>query len=140
MKITGFVLNKDSKPESFAKVFVSDYKGSITQKKIGAITDGNGKFDLDVTNKDGDYLTATTSNGSKVISKIKDDIFDYTLVLGDERTQQIKEVVITAQKPIKPKISVNTSKYKKRITIGLLILGTLIVVGGTIYIFNKQKP
>ena len=33
MKITGVVYNKNKKPESFSKVFVSDFKGSITPKK-----------------------------------------------------------------------------------------------------------
>jgi|688.fasta_scaffold1409505_1 hypothetical protein len=149
MKITGVVLNKDSKPESFAKVFVSDYKGSITPKKIGAITDDNGKFNLDLTNKDGDYLTAKTSLGEQTTSKIKDNVSEYALYLDVDRSQNLQEVVVTANRPTsntstennkpKPNVNVDTSKYKKRIFIGLGILATLIVVGGTIYILRKNK-
>jgi hypothetical protein len=149
MKITGVVLNKDSKPESFAKVFISDYKGIITPKKIGAITDDNGKFNLDLTNKDGDYLTAKTSLGEQTTSKIKDNVSEYSLYLDVDRSQNLQEVIVTANRPTsntstennksKPNVSVDTSKYKKRIFIGLGILATLIVVGGTIYILRKNK-
>lgn len=150
MKITGIVLNKYSKPESFSKVFVSDYKGSITPNKIGAITDVNGKFDLDLTNKDGDYLTAKTSIGEQTITKIKDNVTEYALYLDVGRSQNLQEVVVTANRPNsntstennkpKPNVNVDTSKYKKRIFIGLGILGTLIVIGGAIYILKKQTP
>ena len=149
MKITGVVYNKNKKPESFSKVFVSDFKGSITPKKIGAITDGNGKFDLDLTNKDGDYLTAKTSLGEQTTSSIKDNVSEYALYLDVDRSQNLQEVVVTANRPTsntstennkpKPNVNVDTSKYKKRIFIGLGILATLIVVGGTIYILRKNK-
>jgi hypothetical protein len=140
MKITGIVFNKDKNPEPFTKVFISDFKGVITPKKIGSVTDENGKFELDITNKDDIYLTAKTSIGEQSITKIKDDVSDYSLYLDVDRGQNLKEVVITAKRQEKkPNISVDTSKYKKRITIALIILGAIIVVGGTIYIVKKQK-
>ena len=74
MKITGTIYDKGNKPELFAKVVVSDYKGNMTPKKIGATTDDEGKFSLDITNKDDNYLTATSVLGEKVITPIKDNI------------------------------------------------------------------
>ena len=140
MKITGVVLDKDNKPELFAKVVVSDYKGNMTPKKIGATTDGEGKFSLDVTNKDDSYLTATSIVGEKSITTIKDNIFDYTIRMGDEKSQQLEEVVVTAsrKKPIS-NVSVDTSKYKKGIKIALIILTALAIIGSTIYIVKKQR-
>ena len=140
MKITGVVLDKDNKPELFAKVVVSDYKGTMTPKKIGATTDGEGKFSLDVTNKDDSYLTATSIVGEKSITTIKDNIFDYTIRMGDEKSQQLEEVVVTAsrKKPIS-NVSVDTSKYKKGIKIALIILTALAIIGSTIYIVKKQR-
>ena len=150
MKITGTVLDKDNKPELFAKVVVSDYKGNMTPKKIGATTDGEGKFSLDVTNKDDSYLTATSIIGEKSITTIKDNIFDYTIRMGDEKSQQLEEVVVTADrkkppkppKPTEPKklnIQVDSSKYKKRLKIALFVLLGLVLVGGTIYVVRKNK-
>ena len=140
MKITGVVLDKDNKPELFAKVVVSDYKGTMTPKKIGATTDGEGKFSLDVTNKDDSYLTATSVLGEKSITTIKNNIFDYTIKMGDEKSQQLEEVVVTAsrKKPIS-NVSVDTSKYKKGIKIALIILTALAIIGSTIYIVKKQR-
>ena len=140
MKITGVVLDKDNKPELFAKVVVSDYKGTMTPKKIGATTDGEGKFSLDVTNKDDSYLTATSVLGEKSITTIKNNIFDYTIKMGDERSQQLEEVIVTASRK-KPtsNVSVDTSKYKKGIKITLVILTALAIIGSTIYIFKKQN-
>ena len=147
MKITGTVLDKDNKPELFAKVVVSDYKGNMTPKKIGATTDGEGKFSLDVTNKDDSYLTATSIVGEKSITTIKDNIFDYTIRMGDEKSQQLEEVVVTADRKKPPKstepkklnIQVDSSKYKKRLKIALFVLLGLVLVGGTIYVVRKNK-
>ena len=140
MKITGVVLDKDNKPELFAKVVVTDYKGIMTPKKIGATTDGEGKFSLDVTNKDDNYLTATSIIGEKSTTTIKDNIFDYTIRMGDEKSQQLEEVVVTAirKRPIS-NVSVDTSKYKKGIKIALVILTALAIIGSTIYIVKKQR-
>lgn len=140
MKITGVVLDKDNKPELFAKVVVSDYKGTMTPKKIGTTTDDEGKFNLDVTNKDDNYLTATSVLGEKSTTTIKDNISDYTIRMGDEKSQQLGEVVVTAfrKKPIS-NVSVDTSKYKKGIKIALAILTALVIIGSTIYIVKKQK-
>ena len=144
MKITGTIYDKGNKPELFAKVVVSDYKGNMTPKKIGATTDDEGKFSLDITNKDDNYLTATSVLGEKVITPIKDNIFDYTINMGDERSTQLEEVVVTANrkkppKPTKPNFAIDSSKYKKRLTIALFVLLGLVLVGGTIYVVRKNK-
>jgi|688.fasta_scaffold579763_3 hypothetical protein len=153
MKITGVVLDKDNKPELFAKVVVTDYKGIMTPKKIGATTDGEGKFSLDVTNKDDNYLTATSVLGEKSTTTIKDNISDYTIRMGDEKSQQLEEVVVTANRknppkppkppkstePKKPNFQVDSSKYKKRLKIALFVLLGLVLVGGTIYVVRKNK-
>ena len=140
MKITGLVYNKDKQPEPFAKVFVSDFKGTLTPKKIGVTTDDNGKFVLDTTNKDDIYLTAKNSIGEQTITKIKDDVTDYGLFLDVDRSQNLQEVVVTAQRPkTKPNVQVDTDKYKNRIKWALIILAGIIVIGGTIYIVKKQK-
>jgi len=140
MKITGVVYNKDKKPEAFAKVFVSDYKGTITPKKIGSVTGDDGKFELDVTDKDDMYLTAKTSLGEQTITKIKDDVKDYGLYLDVDRSQNLQEVVVTAKRPkTKPNVNVDTSKYKNRIKWTLIILAGIVVIGGTIYIVKKRN-
>ena len=79
MTITGKVINKDGSVNSGAKVFISDYKGKLTTKKIGTLTDDDGKFTLDITDKDGDYVSASDSLGNLVVSRIKDGINDYNL-------------------------------------------------------------
>lgn len=94
MTITGKVINKDGSVNSGAKVFISDYKGKLTTKKIGTLTDDDGKFTLDITDKDGDYVSASDSLGNLVVSRIKDGINDYLLDMGAGRIQQTQEVVV----------------------------------------------
>jgi hypothetical protein len=129
MKIKGIVYNKDGATELGAKVFISDYKGILTPKKIGTITDDNGKFELDVTEKDDIYLTAKNSIGEQTITKIKDNIFDYGLYMDVDRTQNLQEVTITAKRPTK------SNKWKWI----LISIGGLLVVGTTIYFIKKKK-
>lgn len=100
MIITGRVINREAKSEPFAKVFVSKYDGFLTPKKIGTTTDENGNFTLDISNRDGEYLSASIV-GAKTITGIKEDVTDYLLDLGTDKTQQIKEVTVTAEKPVK---------------------------------------
>lgn len=120
--ITGTVIGKNSEPQAGAKVFVSNYQGKISPKKIGILTDLDGKFSLDITNKDDDYLTALTLAG-KTTSKIKPEISNYTLdiSLGDERVQQHQEIVIKGTK----------TETKKKNYWWLILLGGAIVVGIT---------
>jgi len=92
--ITGKVINADGSVNSGAKVYVSDYKGTLTPKKIGVISDENGKFSLDITDKDGEYVSASDSLKNLVVSKIKDGITDYLLDMGAGRVQQTQEVVV----------------------------------------------
>jgi hypothetical protein len=94
MTITGKVINKDGSVNSGAKVFISDYKGKLTTKKIGTLTDDDGKFTLNITDKDGDYVSASDSLGNLVVSRIKDGINDYLLDMGAGRIQQTQEVVV----------------------------------------------
>lgn len=94
MTITGKVINKDGSVNSGAKVFISDFKGKLTTKKIGTLADNDGKFTLDITDKDGDYISASDSLGNLVVSRIKDGINDYLLDMGAGRIQQTQEVVV----------------------------------------------
>ena len=129
--IIGTVIGKNSEPQVGAKVFVSNYKGKLTAAKIGALTDANGKFSLDITNKDDDYLTASNIDGITV-TRIKPEIVDYTLDISQNegRVQQHQEIVIKPKK-IEP-------EPKKKNYWWLILLG-IVVVGGTIYVVSKNK-
>jgi hypothetical protein len=94
MTITGKVINSDGSANSGAKVFVSDYKGTLTPKKIGTIAESDGTFTLDLTDKDGDYVSASDTLKNLVVSRIKDGITDYLLDMGAGRVQQTQEVVV----------------------------------------------
>jgi hypothetical protein len=120
--ITGTVVGKNKEPQIGAKVFVSNYLGKLSPKKIGTVTDENGKFKLDITNKDDQYLTASTFEG-KTTSRIKPEITNYIfdISLGDERVQQLQEIVITAKK----------QPEKKRNYWWLILLGGALVIGIT---------
>ena len=63
MIITGKTINSEVNdkiiPEPFVKVFVSTVDGLITPKKIGTTSDENGDFTLDISNRDGEYLSAS---------------------------------------------------------------------------------
>lgn len=152
MKITGIVYNKDSQPEPFAKVFVSDFKGTITPKKIATLTDDKGKFQLDVTNKDDIYLTAKTSLGEQTLTKIKNEVNDYGMYLDSDKTSNLQEVTVTAKRPVKepvkepvvesrpnPKVKIDTSKQRKWLRYGLIALAGIVIIGTTIYAIRKNK-
>lgn len=130
--ITGIVLGKNKEPQIGAKVFVSDYQGKLSPKKIGVVTDSDGKFSLDVTNKDDDYVTASTVEG-KTTSKIKPDVNNYTLdiSLGEGRVQQHQEIVITGHK--KPE------EKKKHNYWWLILLGSAVIVGVAVKIAKRGK-
>lgn len=128
--ITGTVIGKNSEPQPGVKVYISDYKGKLTAKKIGALTDAQGNFSLDITDKDDDYLTASSIDGM-TITKIKPQINNYILDISQSegRVQQHEEIVI------KPK---KTEPKKKKKYWWLILLG-VVVVGGTIYVIAKNK-
>ena len=128
MTITGKVINKDGSANSGAKVFVSDFKGTLTSKKIGTLADNDGKFTLDITDKDGDYVSASDSLGNLVVSRIKDGVTDYLLDMGAGRVQQTQEVVVFAPQRNQPK--------KNNLWIYYLLMG-LGVIGMT-YVAYKQ--
>ena len=120
MIITGKVINADGSANSGAKVYVSDYKGTLTPNKLGAIADNKGAFTLDITNKDGDYISATDSLKNLVVSRIKEGITDYLLDMGAGRVQQEEEVVVFApQKPL-PKKNYRWIAY---VLMGIGVLG-----------------
>lgn len=129
--ITGTVIGKNQEPQIGARVFVSNYAGKLSPKKIGTLTDANGNFSLDITNKDDNYITASSLN-NKTITRIKPEISNYTLdiSLGDERVQQHQEIVIKGQKP--------TEKPKKNYW-WLILLSAAIVIGVTNKIVSPKK-
>lgn len=106
MIITGKVINSDGSANSGAKVYVSDYKGVLTPKKIGTISDSEGNFSLDITDKDGDYLSASDSLKNLVVSYLKKDIYNYLLDMGAGRVQQVQEVVVFAPQTKKKKTNI----------------------------------
>jgi hypothetical protein len=125
--ITGKVINADGSANSGAKVYVSDFKGTLTPKKIGAISDDKGNFTLDITDKDGEYISASDSLKNLVVTKIKENVTDYLLDMGAGRVQQTQEVVVFApQRPNK--------KNNKWIYLLLMGLGAL----GMTYVAIKQ--
>lgn len=122
MIITGKVINADGTPNEGAKVFVSDYKGKITTKKIGALSDSEGNFTLDITDRDGDYISATDALKNLVVSYIKKDVTNYLMDMGAGRVQQMAEVVVFApQRP--PNKKTSAKQYLPYILIALGVIG-----------------
>jgi hypothetical protein len=103
--ITGKVINSDGSANSGAKVFISDYKGKLTSKKIGTLSGNDGTFTLDITDKDDGYVSASDSLGNLVVSRLKDNVNDYLLDMGAGRVQQTQEVVVFAPQKKKKKMN-----------------------------------
>jgi hypothetical protein len=146
MNISGRVIDKKGEPVYGAKVFLSDISGNITASKIGAITDFDGKFNLKLPqNVDGTHLTATTTDGGRKTNVLNPSVDKYEFDLTYSREQNLPEVVVIGTRPKqeeekkKPKIEVDTSKYKKWLKIGLISLASLVVIGTTIYVIRKNK-
>lgn len=145
MIIKGLVVNKSNQPEPGAKVYVSNYEYKISPKKIGTITNDKGEFQLDITGRDDEYLTASNGIGEKTRVGIKNDVSEYTLSLAEDKSQTHQGVTITATRPKKePVITKKTTEddSKKKISmfgIGLAILGLLLIVAGTAYVIKTAK-
>jgi hypothetical protein len=146
MNVSGRVIDKKGEPVYGAKVFLSDISGNITASKIGAITDFDGKFNLKLPqNVDGTHLTATTTDGGRKTNVLNPSVDKYEFDLTYSREQNLPEVVVVGTRPKqeeekkKPKIEVDTSKYKKWLKIGLISLASLVVIGTTIYVIRKNK-
>ena len=92
------VKNKDGSGEFGAKVYVSDSQSVITPKKIGTTTDTNGDFQLDISQKDGTYLTAKSISGAITKTPIIEGVSDYLLDLSLSKVTTIPEVKVTANK------------------------------------------
>jgi hypothetical protein len=142
--IKGKVLDKQGKPVYGAKVFLSNISGKITPSKIGSITDFDGNFELKIPiNNDGTHLTATSLDGGRNTQRYDPNNDNYEFDLTFAQTQNLQEVTVSAKKPIdnkvekKPTVSQDSSKNKKRIKVALIILGSIIFLGTTIYIVKK---
>ena len=98
MIVKGKVKNKDGSGEFGAKVYVSDSQSVITPKKIGTTTDTNGDFQLDISQKDGTYLTAKSISGAITKTPIIEGVSDYLLDLSLSKVTTIPEVKVTANK------------------------------------------
>lgn len=140
MKIKGAVINKEGKGEVGAKVFVSDSQGKITLKKIGTTTDENGQFQLDVTGKDGNYLTAKAVTGDITLTPLNDAVTDYKLDLRESKVTTTPDVVV---KPKKQDIKEEPKEQPKSpidwALIGLAGIGVLLLVIGGITAFSGAK-
>jgi hypothetical protein len=144
MIITGNVKAKDGSPEVGAKVFVSDSQGKITPLKIGSITDSGGKFQLDITNKDGQYLTATNIAGLLTKTPINEAVTNYTLDLSTSKTTTLPDVTVTAPKrePVKTasKPSNNVPPKKPNwVLIGISGIGLVLLFVGGYYVLKGKK-
>lgn len=133
MIITGKVINSDGSANSGAKVFVSDYKGTLTPKKIGTIAESDGTFTLDITDKDGDYISATDSLKNLVTSYIKKDVNFYLLDMGAGRVQQMAEVVVFPKQPSP------TEKKKNYRWIAYVLMGIGVIGISYVAIKNYKK-
>lgn len=144
MIVTGNVKAKDGSPEVGAKVFVSDSQGKITPLKIGAITDSGGKFQLDITNKDGNYLTATNIAGLLTKTPINESVTSYTLDLSTSKTTTLPDVVVkgTKKEPVKTasKPSNNVPPKKPNwVLIGISGIGLVLLFVGGYYVLKGKK-
>jgi len=141
MKITGTVKGTDGKPYFGAKVFVSDIQGKITPKKIGALSDAEGKFSLDITGKDGTHLSASNIEGNLAITQIKDNITEYFLDFAQGRTYQTPTVTVYGKKievEKKPE-DVELQKTKNKWVRGLVALGVVLLIAGGYYALRGKK-
>ena len=144
MIVKGKVKNKDGSGEFGAKVYVSDSQSLITPKKIGTTTDTNGDFQLDISQKDGTYLSAKSISGATTRTPIIDGVSEYLLDLSLSKVTTIPEVTITAKK-IQQQQPVSTkNETKKRSTFdwvlfGFAGLGALLLIVGGIYVISKKN-
>jgi hypothetical protein len=113
MIVKGKVKNKDGSGEFGAKVYVSDSQSLITPKKIGTTTDTNGDFQLDISQKDGTYLSAKSISGATTRTPIIDGVSEYLLDLSLSKVTTIPEVTITAKKKNSTTTTTTTCFYKK---------------------------
>jgi hypothetical protein len=147
MIVKGKVKNKDGSGEFGAKVYVSDSQSLITPKKIGTTTDTNGDFQLDISQKDGTYLSAKSISGATTRTPIIDGVSEYLLDLSLSKVTTIPEVTITAKKKIQQQQQQPVStknETKKRSTFDWVLfsfagLGALLLIVGGIYVISKKK-
>lgn len=148
MIVKGKVKNKDGIGEFGAKVYVSDSQSVITPKKIGTTTDTNGDFQLDISQKDGTYLTAKSISGAITKTPIIEGVSDYLLDLSLSKVTTIPEVKVTAnktaQQPINSAKNETKNETKKRskfdwVLFGFAGLGALLLIVGGIYVISKKN-
>jgi len=142
------VKNKDGSGEFGAKVYVSDSQSVITPKKIGTTTDTNGDFQLDISQKDGTYLTAKSISGAITKTPIIEGVSDYLLDLSLSKVTTIPEVKVTAnktaQQPINSAKNETKNETKKRskfdwVLFGFAGLGALLLIVGGVYVISKKN-
>lgn len=136
--ISGIVV-LDGQPQGDAKVYISDQNGKITPKKIGTTSNSEGKFVLDIENKDGYYISASTGSGNIATTMLSNDVNNYTLDLTIGKSTSKGEVVVNP-KPgqLKSNETIPTQKKTNWLLIGLIGLGVL-VAGSVTYYFIKKK-
>jgi hypothetical protein len=148
MIVKGKVKNKDGSGEFGAKVYVSDSQSVITPKKIGTTTDTNGDFQLDISQKDGTYLTAKSISGAITKTPIIEGVSDYLLDLSLSKVTTIPEVKVTAnktaQQPINSAKNETKNETKKRskfdwVLFGFAGLGALLLIVGGVYVISKKN-
>jgi hypothetical protein len=133
----------DGTPQSDAKVYISNYQGKITPKRIGTVTNAEGKFVLDIEGKDDNYLSASTGAGNITTTMLNNDVNNYTLDLSISKSTSKGEVVVKPKesKPKESKPEENKQPVVKKtnwLLIGLIGLGVL-VAGSVTYYLVKRK-
>ena len=138
INILGIVV-LDGQPQADAKVYVSDQNGKITAKKIGTTTTPEGKFVLDITDKDGNYISASTGSGNIATTMLSNDINNYTLDLTIGKSTSKGEVVVKPKTNQPKPNSEQPSKKTNWLLIGLIGLGVLVAGSVTYYLVKKGK-
>lgn len=159
MEIKGKV-TKNGQAEPFVKVFPSTLEGKPLSSGIGATTDFDGNFKLNIPDElNAKYINARSIDGDSV-QKLNPSVTDYNIKLEFQQSQVLDEVKVVAKTPatecaesggtwipstagsktkgeckIKPQVKTKKLNIKKYLIIG----GVLLIVLGTAGYFIVKK-
>ena len=153
MEIKGKV-TKNGEAEPFVKVFPSTLEGKPLSSGVGATTDFDGNFKLNIPDElNAKYINARSMDGNSV-QKLNPSVTDYNIKLEFKQSQVLDEVVVTAKSKatlckeqggtylestkeckMPPRFKAPKINWKKRILVG----GIILVVLGTAGYFIVKK-
>jgi len=120
----GIVGTRVGKGIPFASVILTDANGVpviFNGKRIGTITDDDGKFELDIPSQSSDngnvpvgsHLLVRSMEYDDQLMILSSDQSTYDFILGEGALQEFGDIVVTApKKPDYPKSDCNTLKCK----------------------------